>query len=102
MSDLYRWVDSDPSDSEKSFSVRRTGRLFVAVMTMALIGAIPLAILRMSIGSMEPAEEQEKLNQGIEETRRAVREGKGGEASNRLFAEDYEEYLRKKTDTVKD
>lgn len=102
MTNLYSWVDADASEAPKKFSVRRTFRLFLAVMGSALVAAIPLTILRFTIWTVDESRKeerrQEQLQSEINEVRKAVREGKAGEASNRLFAEDYDEYLRQKAE----
>ena len=79
-----------------NFSPRR-----VAIMLASCFAAsLPLAMWQYTVSQMKRAEEervhQEKLQKSVEQIREAVREGKAGDAFNRLFAEDFQEHERRK------
>ena len=78
---------------------------------------IPLFILGVSLKALpiiiqlkedgrkredEQKKEQKKLDRAVEETREAVRQGKTGEAINRLFPKEHQDFQdRKKAEEVK-
>jgi hypothetical protein len=86
---LYEWVDSDPHAKETAFSSKRTGKLFVAVMLASVLGGLPLALFEFSLLEhkrvQEQGEEQKRIEQSVDKMREAIRTGKAGEATRRLF-----------------
>jgi len=97
---LAERVDEVPGPKGRTFSPRRTGRLLVAILGAGILGGIPLLIIQGWVASQE-ADTQEKatqreLRQVEDRVRKAVREGKAGEAFQRLFPEEHQEFLRRK------
>lgn len=81
----YRWGDDDPTSTSRNFSFRRFGKLLL----IAIIIVAALAGLFM-FGSMYQQRElerqdREKLEREMNETSKAVREGKAGPAFRQLF-----------------
>lgn len=71
---------------EQNFNPRRAMMLLLSM----LLPGIPAALLSYGIYNYQRAAEErrakEALNRRVEETRKAVQRGEGGEASRRLFA----------------
>ena len=92
-------------------ALRATAARSERVIRVLNLATIPLVILwlvtvglRFKLVVLDPArerqakeaKEQEKLHDAVDEARKAVREGRAGEAFNRLFREEHEEFLQQK------
>jgi hypothetical protein len=86
---MYDWVDANPPAPERSFSARRTAKLFVAIMLGGILTGLPLAWLKLGLllvaqHAPEEQQRQEQLHKDWIEMEKAAREGKAGEATRRL------------------
>lgn len=92
MERLDDWVDANPPTPDRSFSGRRTGKLFVAVLLGAILGAIPLALLDLGLQWAEHAQRNQQKEEQLREQwlglEKAAREGKTNKATRRLFGLD--------------
>jgi len=86
---LYAWVDAHPAPADRLFSPGRATRLFAAIMLSAILVGLPLLVLRVGLLAFEnekkEALRQEQLREDWKGAEKAVREGKAGEATQRLF-----------------
>jgi hypothetical protein len=41
---LYQWVDANSPATPKRFSVRRTAKLFIAIMSLSIISSLPIGL----------------------------------------------------------
>lgn len=81
----YRWGDDDPTSTSRTSSVRRIGKLLlVAIIIVAALAGLFMFGSMYQQGELE-RQEREKLEREMNETSKAVREGKSGPAFRRLF-----------------
>jgi hypothetical protein len=86
---LYEWVDGNPPSPDRRFSGHRAAKLLVAIVATSVLGGLPLALwevgLRTAERGREEQQNQEQLRRQTIELEKAVRQGKAGEATRRLF-----------------
>jgi hypothetical protein len=86
---LYQWVDANPPSTPKRFSVRRTAKLFIAIMVLSILGSLPLGLWQYGVHLYREhraeQQRQERLDQEMRNLEKAARDGKTGEATRRLF-----------------
>jgi hypothetical protein len=96
---LVNWVDNTKVAADEAFSLRRVLKLFVAIMGMKLIGAVPFLLLYLAILLYQRHEASDARRRAIEEnargTQQAIANGEDvGEATLLLYGVDPDEYQR--------
>jgi hypothetical protein len=86
---IYAWVDSNPPPPDRAFSAGRAMKLFVAILISSVLAGLPLLLFKVGLLTVENAKKeelrQEQLKEDWKKVEKAVREGKAGEATRRLF-----------------
>lgn len=84
---LYDWIDSDKTVANKKVSLGRTAKLFVAILLLCALPAIPLALVQLGIGSARQQKEAADERRRLDELNRKLTEHpeEVGDATRRLM-----------------
>ncbi len=96
--------DLDAAEQKRQAALARSARWTPVLKLIACVQFVLYLIIlgfRLTLVFLEPAGEQsvmerQRLQNDIEAVRQAVREGKAGEATNRLFPNEHQEFLQRK------